>query len=289
MIIAHLSDLHYGISEHHNKAVEKKIRDIADQKTDHLVITGDITNSGREREYKGIVRILHDSDFYSASRLSVVPGNHDLYMPFFEHFRTPESVYRKFAGIRKYVSVLVRYRLKNYRRDLEIFNRHFRPAFEGTITSKGSLGGYPYIKNLNENAMLIGIDSNELPGIARNPAFSNGVCDMQDYHALDRLLSEHDGDGKIRIAVMHNYLYSYEKVLQMTGKLFARFMATKQLSRYIELFEKYNINLVLHGHYHFNDEYYVGDKKIRVLNGGGTRWGKWHEILISDGRLAVKK
>jgi 3',5'-cyclic AMP phosphodiesterase CpdA len=286
MKIVHISDLHYGISEQHNKSVERKIRDIASYHPSHLIITGDITNTGREKEYKGIAEILRHYGFYDASKLTVVPGNHDLYMQFFAHFKTPESLYRKFAGIRKYLGLMVNYRLKKYRKDLNHFKSYFLPSFEGVITSKGSLCGFPFIKILDEKTAVIGLDSNQLPGIARNPACSNGVCDMQDYRALDLLLSEHPLKGKCKIAAMHNYLYSYEQVVKMSSKIFARFMATRKVDRYIELFEKHHVNIVLHGHYHFNDEYYVGNNnKIKVLNGGGSRWGKWHEIDTCDSEV----
>lgn len=285
MEIAHISDLHFGISSYHDRGNERVLQEVAGSRMDHLIITGDVTNSGRDEEYLRAAEALKKYGLLSSERLTVIPGNHDLYSPFFHHFTTPEHVYRNFAGISRYFRFILGYGLSNYRHDLKKFNSHFTPAFEGVIKDKYNFGGYPFIKVLNNEAAIIGLDSNALPGLLHNPSCSNGICDNQDYRALKQILGREELKGKIKIAAMHNYLYSYEQVLSTSNRWFARFMETKKVERYIALFDMFNVDLVLHGHYHFNDRYLAGKTGINVINGGGTRWGKWNRIIIKEGKV----
>ena len=45
---------------------------------DRLVISGDLTEIGAPGEYETLAEVLHESDF-AAERVTLVPGNHDLY------------------------------------------------------------------------------------------------------------------------------------------------------------------------------------------------------------------
>ena len=64
----------------------------AASEADHLVVTGDITNLSLEGEYEEAVRLLED--VARSTEVTVVPGNHDIYLPsihrerrFPHHFR----------------------------------------------------------------------------------------------------------------------------------------------------------------------------------------------------------
>lgn len=73
--LAHLSDLHLGASAGHERAAAALVRSLREQRVDHVVVTGDITESGRIEEYE-----LFEALFLPlrrAGRLTVVPGNHD--------------------------------------------------------------------------------------------------------------------------------------------------------------------------------------------------------------------
>src|SRR5690606_13605234 len=45
---------------------------------DHIVITGDLTETGTAAEFEVVAEILHDSGI-DPTRVTLVPGNHDMY------------------------------------------------------------------------------------------------------------------------------------------------------------------------------------------------------------------
>jgi predicted phosphodiesterase len=73
--LAHLSDLHLGASPAHERGAAALVASLREARVDHVVLTGDVTESGRIDEYE-----LFQSLFLPLrreGRLTVVPGNHD--------------------------------------------------------------------------------------------------------------------------------------------------------------------------------------------------------------------
>ncbi len=73
--IAHLSDLHIGRSRREVQSSEALCAALISSKTDHVIITGDVTDHGRKTEYVEFERIFQP--LINAGKLSLVPGNHD--------------------------------------------------------------------------------------------------------------------------------------------------------------------------------------------------------------------
>jgi 3',5'-cyclic AMP phosphodiesterase CpdA len=73
--IAHLSDLHFGASQTTPERAKEIVRALLIAGIDHVVVTGDITDNGRDHE----LRLFHQafSPLLDQGRLTVVPGNHD--------------------------------------------------------------------------------------------------------------------------------------------------------------------------------------------------------------------
>jgi 3',5'-cyclic AMP phosphodiesterase CpdA len=70
--IAHLSDLHFG--RHDETAAERLLADISETKPDVVVVTGDLTQRARHRQFAAARAFLE-----KLSRpVIVVPGNHDV-------------------------------------------------------------------------------------------------------------------------------------------------------------------------------------------------------------------
>jgi 3',5'-cyclic AMP phosphodiesterase CpdA len=72
---AHLSDLHLGKTPRHARAAASLCRAIEAAGADCVIVTGDITENGRQAELAEFYRLFkpwHDRD-----RLVAVPGNHD--------------------------------------------------------------------------------------------------------------------------------------------------------------------------------------------------------------------
>jgi len=65
-------------SEHHDDVFAKMIQDIRDTRPDHIVLTGDLTHMGLAAEYARAKKILERLG--PASRVTIIPGNHDAYV-----------------------------------------------------------------------------------------------------------------------------------------------------------------------------------------------------------------
>jgi 3',5'-cyclic AMP phosphodiesterase CpdA len=76
MRILHVSDLHLRRDWQHNRIATDKLRQVREVfgEGDVLVVTGDITDDGREEQYAHALELL--APF--AGRVVVVPGNHDM-------------------------------------------------------------------------------------------------------------------------------------------------------------------------------------------------------------------
>jgi 3',5'-cyclic AMP phosphodiesterase CpdA len=62
---------------HPPEVAERLVEDITYQNVDHVVVTGDITNLSLPGEFQRAARLLRNLGGYE--RLTVVPGNHDVY------------------------------------------------------------------------------------------------------------------------------------------------------------------------------------------------------------------
>jgi len=94
MTIAHLSDLHFGHVSHPG-VVEALVYEVNTRDVDLVVLSGDLTQRARPREFKAALSMLDDME----PRILVVPGNHDVY-PFWYPIRrltTPLGRYRRFV------------------------------------------------------------------------------------------------------------------------------------------------------------------------------------------------
>ncbi|MGQ0507119.1 MAG: metallophosphoesterase family protein [Myxococcaceae bacterium] len=73
--LAHLSDLHLGLSPFHFRRARALCDTLLEQSVDHVVVTGDVTHKGREAE----LALFTDAfaPLLERGRVTVVPGNHD--------------------------------------------------------------------------------------------------------------------------------------------------------------------------------------------------------------------
>ncbi len=73
--LAHLSDLHVGRGDDTDDALQGMCQSLIRKDVEHVVVTGDITNRGRWREWERFERAF--APLRELGRLTVVPGNHD--------------------------------------------------------------------------------------------------------------------------------------------------------------------------------------------------------------------
>jgi Icc protein len=74
-MLAHLSDLHMGRSAEDDAQARQLVRALAEIGIDHVLVTGDVTHKGRQREWEAFERTF--ACLRETARLTVVPGNHD--------------------------------------------------------------------------------------------------------------------------------------------------------------------------------------------------------------------
>jgi 3',5'-cyclic AMP phosphodiesterase CpdA len=91
--LAHVSDLHFGREE--GAVVEGLLDDLARIRPDLVVVSGDLTQRARRKQFEKARAFL---DRLPAARL-VIPGNHDL--PLFD---LPRRLFAPYARYRRYVS-----------------------------------------------------------------------------------------------------------------------------------------------------------------------------------------
>ncbi len=73
--LAHLSDLHLGQGPGREAMARTLCQVLVDSAIDHVVVTGDVTNKGRDEEMSLFLDVF--APLLRQGRLTVVPGNHD--------------------------------------------------------------------------------------------------------------------------------------------------------------------------------------------------------------------
>ncbi len=137
-------------------------------RSDHVVVTGDVTNMAHESEYLEARRLL--DDVARRVEVSVVPGNHDIYLP---------AVGRE-------------------RR----FPHHFAPFVTGERAALAvplPAGDYPFVR-LRGPAAIIGLSS----AVPRPPFVSGGVLGREQLAALESLLALPEVASRTPVLLLHH-------------------------------------------------------------------------------------
>ena len=92
--ISHLSDLHFGRTDQAQlDAIAKALKD---DRTDHVIVTGDLTQEGRKREFEAAGTWLRALPM----RVTAIPGNHDAPVRnLYRRFRSPWERYERYTGL----------------------------------------------------------------------------------------------------------------------------------------------------------------------------------------------
>lgn len=176
--------------------------------SDHLVVTGDITNLSLEGEYEEACRLLEDVS--RSTELTVVPGNHDIYLPVVHRERR--------------------------------FAHHFGAFSESDLPSLAldlPAGRFPCVK-LRGPAAIIGITS----AVPRPPFVSAGHVGSDQLAALERILEDPEVSRRTAVVLVHHSPFdSRFRLEQIRGGL----VDAAALRRTLEPLSR---GLVLYGHLH---------------------------------------
>ena len=135
---------------------------------DHLVVTGDVTNLALDGEYREARRLLDRRA--GPAEISVVPGNHDLYLP---------SISREGR-----------------------FERHFSPFVRSDLPGVGvrvAAGEYPFVR-LRGPAAIIGLSS----AVPRPPFIAAGYLGHAQLQALSAILDHPEVRGRVPVVLVHH-------------------------------------------------------------------------------------
>ena len=92
--IAHLSDLHFGRTD--PAQLDALAGVLADDGTEHVIVTGDLTQEGRKREFEAAGRWLRALPM----RVTAIPGNHDAPVRnLYRRFSEPWERYERYTGL----------------------------------------------------------------------------------------------------------------------------------------------------------------------------------------------
>lgn len=136
--------------------------------SDHVVVTGDVTNLSLESEYEEAVRLLQE--VARTTEVTVVPGNHDLYLP---------HVQREGR-----------------------FAHHFGSFFTSDLpelAQDAPAGRYPCVR-LRGPTAIIGLSS----AVPRPPFVSSGHLGRRQLDALMRILAHPEVAQRTLIVLVHH-------------------------------------------------------------------------------------
>lgn len=175
---------------------------------DQLVVTGDITNLSLEGEYRAADELFRE--LLSATEVTVVPGNHDVYLPAIHHERR--------------------------------FLHHFRKYMASDLPELSldlSAGAFPSVK-LRGPVAIIGLSS----AVPRPPFVSAGYLGHDQLAALARVLAHPEVAARTPIVLVHHSPFDARlRLEQLRGGL----VDAPALRRALPPVER---GLLLYGHLH---------------------------------------
>lgn len=235
MRIAHFSDLHLlsleGVGPHrflnkrltgyanlrlkrgsiHRSAYVRAIaKEITRQGVDHVVITGDLTNLALEAEFELAREVIRDDLGLDASRVSIVPGNHDVYT----------------SGSQR------KLRFASYFAD---YIASDLPLLAVAVPA----GRFPFVK-LRGPVAIIGLSS----AVTRLPFVAAGWLGPSQLHALARILEDDEVKKRTPVIAIHHPLQNPR------SRLKSALEGLSDASELTALLRGLPRGLILHGHLH---------------------------------------
>ena len=284
MKLAHLSDLHLGGENPRRQLL--RIRNLIDRVletgVDHLMLGGDLVDDGDLKNVLPLVKHLKERKFFSAERLSVVPGNHDIW-PYSERVLFSSGASAVLGDVKKLLTFGEWPAQKNYLRFLRIF----APSFEG-VDQLYEDDVLPCVKRLDGVAIAM-LDTTSERGYLRS---AQGRFESREGRFL---IDEVASFGAPKILLMHHAPWR----LGHQSGVDLDFTNLAAVTRFIR---KSPFNAVLYGHLHGLDDdprSRAFTRRVgRVATYGMGRSGAvdqdpnealhaWHELKVSARSVRV--
>ena len=220
--LGHISDFHVAersryprsgftpkdCERHSAKLARGLLEALLEVGVDHLVVTGDLTLTAEAREFERVSELL--APFAEAHKLTVVPGNHDLW--------TEDSV------------------------ETGRFLRVIGPDGKGMRRAAPS---YPHVVPLGDDAALIALDSARY---GEDPFTTPGRLGSEQIRAARALVREQAKAGRAAVLAFHHHVVlPPERVA--SDALVSR-MPLADADQVVRLVAELPVAAVLHGHRH---------------------------------------
>ncbi len=283
MKIAHLSDLHVNAARPGRRLddVQRLLNEALEAGAHHVVITGDLSHTGRVEDLWLLRDLFLAYDLLDATKLSVVVGNHDIYGT----VATPGEV---LAFPKRCARVDVKSAVVEF---YQVFDETLR-GVHFPLHGDRSV----YAKTVGP-VVLVGVNSVGAYSPVANPFGSKGAIEGSRREALREVLGSYLYRDKIKFVAMHHHLgrcawsdttrnrSTLHKLERHAGRL-------KEKRHVVRLFRGHDVRLVLHGHLH--ESCFYQRQGQACMNGGGTldrtdrRRMRFNLIEIDDDRLNLR-
>ncbi len=262
MKIAHLSDLHFTtfFNKNNLQEIDFALSFVTKNKIDHLVITGDLTDNASPQDFEILRNLFKKHNLLDGERLSIVIGNHDI----FGGVQTAEDIFNFPAKCRSI----------DFNKKIIEFYDYFNETFRNCVYIQPERI-FPYAKILS-GILLIGLNSISEYSKTKNIFASNGSIKYDQLFELIHIFNDYKNNYQSIIILTHHHFNKikvdknsssnnfWQKIEKQTMKL-------RKKERIINFFKAYNVDLVMHGHYHENKKYIR--KGIKFLTAGGSFMG----------------
>jgi 3',5'-cyclic AMP phosphodiesterase CpdA len=282
MLIAHLSDLH--LSAEHGRRNLRRAKRLLDfvlrSGVNHLVVTGDITADARPSDLQVARNLFASCGLLDPARLTVIPGNHDIY----GGVHTAEEILEFPSRCR---STMVEDREQE-------FLEAFRETFRGSLRPKKG-HPFPFAKVVGE-VVFFGLNSVAAYSPLKNPVGSNGKVGQRQRDHLKELLRTGIFGKRRRIVLIHHHFEMREPgvgrgaLRSLWNAIEGHTMKLRGKKELLRLLDQERVDLILHGHVHLSHRYRV--RGMNFLNAGGsvmgTGEGSVNFVRVRQGRLGVE-
>ncbi|MCL5031350.1 MAG: metallophosphoesterase [Bacteroidetes bacterium] len=282
MRLTHISDLHFTTFFRTNNLfqIERALRHAIDLQSDHIVITGDLTDNAVPKDFLILRKLFEKLDLIDGNRFSLVIGNHDI----FGGAQSAEDIF----------TFPVKCSNTNYNQKVREFYNYFPELFDSCLYLNNK-NVFPFAKLIN-NFLLIGWNSIEQYSKINNPFASNGKIEISQLNETFRLFEKYQDKNYRKIVLVHHHFNKIEVKDNSSNKFWQKIekqtMKLKKKKRLLKFFNQFGVELVLHGHYHVSNDY--TRKGIRFSNAGASLKGDvngnsyLNVIDINDDTINIK-
>jgi len=215
---------------HHTELVHAIARALSDGGYDHVICTGDLTNLALESEFAAVRAIFDRELDLDPSRVTVVPGNHDLYT-------RGAGTSRRFA----------RYFVDWLASDL--------PA----LATETSAGLFPVVK-LRGALAIVGLSS----AVPRPPFVAAGEIGKAQLDALARILAHPEVTSRTAIVALHH------PVARTASARKQYLDGLRDAPALLSVLRSLSSGLVVHGHLHRRVQRTITTTNGRLIQAGAT-------------------